>query len=76
MSKMDIDPYIHIKIFKKAIQVNGETMEVDIINLYGFTFKNNIFEWGEIFVQDPKFPKLKLPQLWRRITLYENVRLR
>jgi hypothetical protein len=48
----DTDPDVHIKIFKKAIKVNGETMEVDIINLFGFTFRDNIFEWGEKCVQD------------------------
>ncbi len=48
----DIDPDVHIKVFKKAIKSNGEIMEVDIINLFGFTFKDNIFEWGENFVQN------------------------
>ncbi len=42
----------HIKVFKKAIKANGETMEVDLINLVGFTLQNNILEWGENFVQD------------------------
>jgi hypothetical protein len=32
----DIDPDAHIKFFKKAIKANGETMEVDIINMFGF----------------------------------------
>ncbi len=27
----------HIKVFKKTIRVNGETMEIDIINLFSFT---------------------------------------
>jgi hypothetical protein len=27
-------------------------MEVDIINLFGFTFKDNILKWGESYVQD------------------------
>jgi len=27
-------------------------MEVDIINMFGFTFKDNIYEWGENYVQD------------------------
>ncbi len=40
----DINPNVHIKIFKKAIKTNGEIVEVDIINLFGFTFKDNIFE--------------------------------
>jgi hypothetical protein len=42
----------HIKVFKKAIKANGETMEVDIINLFGFTLRDNISKWGENFVQD------------------------
>ncbi len=27
-------------------------MEVDNINLFSFTYKDNIFEWGESFVQN------------------------
>jgi hypothetical protein len=27
-------------------------MEANIINLFGFTFKDSIFKWGENFVQD------------------------
>ncbi len=53
---------VHIKVFKKAIKANGEMMEVDIINLFRFTFKDSIFEWGESYVQDhPKciFEKLE-----------------
>jgi len=47
----DTNPDAHIKVFKKAIKVIGETMEGDI-NLFGFILKENIFEWGENFVQD------------------------
>jgi len=36
----DIDPNVFVKIFKKIIKVNGETMEVDIINLFGFTLRD------------------------------------
>jgi hypothetical protein len=39
-------------MFKKAIKANGETMEVDIINLFGFTLEDNIFEWGENYFQN------------------------
>jgi hypothetical protein len=39
-------------VFKKAIKANGETMEANIINMFGFTLKDSIFEWGENFVQD------------------------
>jgi hypothetical protein len=34
----------HIKMFKKAIKTNGEIVEIDIINLLGFTLKDSIFE--------------------------------
>jgi hypothetical protein len=37
----------HIKILKKATKPNGEIVEVDIINLFGFTLKDSTFEWGE-----------------------------
>jgi hypothetical protein len=32
----DIDPDVHFKVFKKTIQTYGETMEENIINLFGF----------------------------------------
>ncbi len=32
----------HIKVFKKAIKTNGEIMKVNIINLFGFTLRDNI----------------------------------
>ncbi len=48
----DINLDDHIKVFKKVIRVNGETMKVDIINLFGFTLHNNILKWGENFIQD------------------------
>jgi hypothetical protein len=37
-------------VFKKAIKTNGEMMEVDIMNLFGFALKDNIFEWEENYV--------------------------
>ncbi len=48
----DIDPNVHNKVFKMAIKTNGEMVEVVIINLFGFTFIDTIFEWGENFVQN------------------------
>jgi hypothetical protein len=33
----DTNLNVHIKVFKKAIKANGETMEANIINLFGFT---------------------------------------
>jgi hypothetical protein len=48
----DIDPNVHIRVFKKVIETNGETVEVDIINLFGFISQASILEWGENFIQD------------------------
>ncbi len=48
----DIDHDAHIKVFKKTIQTYGETMEMNIINLIGFTLRDNTSKWGENFVQD------------------------
>jgi hypothetical protein len=33
----------HIRVFKKAIKANDETMEADITNLSSFTLRHNIF---------------------------------
>jgi len=38
----DTNPNAHIIVFKKAIKVNGETVKFDIINLFGFTFRDSI----------------------------------
>jgi hypothetical protein len=38
----DTDPNVHIIMFEKAIKANGEIVEVDIINLFGFTLKDSI----------------------------------
>jgi hypothetical protein len=56
-------------MLKKAIKVNGETMEVNIINMFGFTFKDNIFEWGEKFVQD--HPNCTFEELEQTFSLHQ-----
>jgi hypothetical protein len=38
----DINPNAHIKVFKKAIKTNGQTMEANIINMFGFVLKDYI----------------------------------
>jgi hypothetical protein len=48
-------------MFKKAIKANGET----IINLFGFTFRDNIFEWGENYVQD--HPNYTFEKYWKQL---------
>jgi hypothetical protein len=40
----DIDLDVHIKIFKKMIKANGETMQTNIMNLFNFTLRDNILE--------------------------------
>jgi hypothetical protein len=47
----DTDLDVHIKVFKKVIKTNGEIVEADIINLFRFIFRDNIFEWGKNYVQ-------------------------
>jgi hypothetical protein len=37
----------HIKVFKKVIKINGEMVEANIVNLFGFTLRDSISEWGE-----------------------------
>jgi hypothetical protein len=40
-------------------------IEVNIINLFGFTFRDIIFEWGENFIQDhPNCTFEKLEQIF------------
>jgi hypothetical protein len=48
----DTDPNAHIRVFKKTMQANGEIVEANIINMFSFILRDNIFEWGENFVQD------------------------
>jgi 3-keto-L-gulonate-6-phosphate decarboxylase len=43
---------VSIRVFKKVIKAYKKTVKVDIINLFNFTLKNNILEWGENFVHD------------------------
>jgi hypothetical protein len=46
-----------------AIKANGEIVEVDIINLFSFTFRDSIYEWGENYVPDhPSYIFEKLEQ--------------
>jgi hypothetical protein len=46
----NIDLNVHVKVFKKAIKANGEIMEADIINQFGFTLRDNISKWGKNYV--------------------------
>ncbi len=48
----DIDPNVHIKAFKKTNIANGEIVETNIINLFGFILQDNISKWSKNFIQD------------------------
>jgi hypothetical protein len=37
---------------RRPLKLIGEIMEINIINLFGFIIIDNIFEWGENFVQN------------------------
>jgi hypothetical protein len=52
----------HIRVFKKAIKANGEIVEINIINMFGFTLQDNISKWGENFIQDPIYTFDELEQ--------------
>jgi hypothetical protein len=49
----------HIKVFNKAIKVNGEIVEASIISLFGFILRNNVFEWGKNYVKSIQTSLLK-----------------
>ncbi len=58
-----MDPNVHVRVFCKAIQANGEKKYVDIINLFYFTFCDAISKWGENFMKAHlvcKFEKLEV----------------
>jgi hypothetical protein len=48
----DTNPNVQIKVFKKVIKANKETMKDNIINLFSFNLRDNILEWGKYFVQN------------------------
>jgi hypothetical protein len=49
-------------------------VEVNIINMFGFTFRDNIFAWGENFVQDhPNYTFEELEQAFcKRFKIVKN----
>ncbi len=44
------NPAIHVRVFWKAIQVNGEKRDVDIVNFFCFTLRDAISDWDENFM--------------------------
>jgi hypothetical protein len=56
--------------FQKNNRVDGEIVEVDIINLFGFTLWDTILELGENFVQD--HPNCTFEELEQTFSNYEE----
>ena len=44
------DPDAHIRVFKKAIRANRETEDDEMINLFCYTLRDAVSEWGENFL--------------------------
>ncbi len=44
------DPNAHVWVFQKAVQANGESNDLDVVNLFCFTLKDAILEWGDNFM--------------------------
>jgi hypothetical protein len=42
----------HVRVFKVAIKANGETDDVEIVNLFNFTFKDIVFNWCNNYMGD------------------------
>ncbi len=55
----DTDLDAHIRIFMKAIKSNGETVEANIINLFGFTLMDSISKWGATMFKTIQIAHLK-----------------
>jgi hypothetical protein len=45
------NPNVHVQVFWKTIQANGEKQDVDIMNLFFFTLRDSILEWGKKIMQ-------------------------
>ncbi len=48
----DVDLDAHVKVFKATIRANGETNDVEIVNLFSFTLRNIVFDWCNNYVGD------------------------
>jgi hypothetical protein len=73
-----MDPNTHVRMFHKAIHTNGEKTNVDIVNLFYFTFHDAIFEWGENFMQTHpicKFEELQVAfcKRYQKVQMNEQV---
>jgi ubiquinone biosynthesis protein COQ9 len=57
-----------------SIKANGEIVEADIINLFVFTLRDNILEWGKNYAQNhPNYTFEELEQAFcKRLKTMKN----
>jgi hypothetical protein len=48
----DFDLDVHVKVFKVAIKANNETYDVEIVNMFSFTFRDIMFDWCNNYMGD------------------------
>ncbi len=59
----DSDPNAHVRVFKATIKANNEINDVEIVNLFNFTFRNIVFHYCNNYLgdyPDYTFAKLQL----------------
>ncbi len=64
------NPKVHVRVFWKAIQANGEKHNLNIVNILCFTLWDNNLECGKNFMQlDPRcVPSTSLKLLFENTT--------
>jgi hypothetical protein len=46
------NPNVHVRVFKAIIKANGETYDVEIVNLFNFTLKDIVSDWCNNYMGD------------------------
>ncbi len=48
----DSNPDVHVRVFKATVKANGETEDVEIVNLFSFTLRDIMFDWRNNYMGD------------------------
>jgi hypothetical protein len=48
----DVDPNVHVRVFKVVIRINGETSDVEIVNLFSFILRDIMSNWCNNYMGD------------------------
>jgi hypothetical protein len=48
----NLNPNVHVKVFKTIIKANGETEDVKIVNMFSFTLKYTMYNWCNNYMGD------------------------